>query len=129
MSNIIILEQFKKQLIAFMDELISQFPEESSLIILRILFKDQLPIEDVILKFIHKLVITRPLIKERNEAFFLDNNSLFSFAGPEVSTNLKRIWRSGRLDAEDKKVIWEWIDSFVFLADKYSVYLENNARV
>jgi hypothetical protein len=126
MSEIIILNQFKKQLISFFDELISQFPEAPELVILRILFKDQMPIEEVMKKFVHKLVSVRELIKNRDEAFFLENN-FFNFTSKENVSGLKKLWRSNKMDAEDKLTVWKWMDSFVYLADKYAKNLENNA--
>jgi hypothetical protein len=30
------------------------------------------------------------------------------------------LWTSGQMDAEDKKVIWKWVDSFVMLGDRYA---------
>jgi hypothetical protein len=127
MSNIIILDQFKKQLISFFDELISQFPEAPELVILRILFKDQIPIEEVMKKFVYKLVVVRELIKNRDETFFLENNTFFSFTSKENVNSLKKLWRSNKMDAEDKLTVWKWMDSFVYLADKYAKNLENAA--
>ena len=40
--------EFRDQLIKFLDELIDQFPSESQFIIIRILVKDQILIEDVV---------------------------------------------------------------------------------
>jgi len=34
-------------------------------------------------------------------------------------SHFRKLWRSGVLDIEDKRVIWQWVDTFVFLADKY----------
>ena len=116
MSEEQILIQFKKQLISFFDELISQFPNEPSFVMLRILFNDQLPIKDIMNQFTHKLISTRENIKNKDETFFLNqNNSLFD---KETSLTMKRLWRS-ELDKDDKLVIWAWIDSLVFLSDKY----------
>jgi hypothetical protein len=128
MSEIIILDQFKKQLISFFDELIGQFPEAPELVVLRILFKDQLPIKRVMENFIYKLISVRELIKNRDEMFFLEHN-IFSFTDKDSVNNLKKIWKSGRLDKEDKDIVWNWIDSFVFLADKYSKAMENSIIV
>jgi hypothetical protein len=127
MSNLIILDQFKKQLISFFDELISQFPEAAELVILRILFKDQIPIEEVMKRFVHKLVVVRDLIKNRDDSFFLENNTFFSFTSKENITSLKKLWRSNKMDDEDKLTVWKWMDSFVYLADKYAKNLETIA--
>jgi hypothetical protein len=119
-----ILIQFKKQLISFFDELISQFPSEPCFVMLRILFNDQVPIKEVMNKFVHKLISTKDMIKNRDENFFLSqSHSFLSFLDKDTSQTLKRLWRSDTLDADDKLILWKWIDSLVFLADKYSKIL------
>jgi hypothetical protein len=35
------------------------------------------------------------------------------------------LWRSGLLDDEDKQVIWNWIDAFIYLGDKYTKVVMN----
>jgi len=126
MSEIQILKQFKEQIITFFDELISQFPEEADLVILRIFLENQIPIEEVINIFIHKLLTTREMIALRNEAFFIENESLFQKISKDKVNHFKRLWRSGRLDKDDKEIIWKWIDSFVFLADKYNTLIRSS---
>lgn len=121
MSEEQVLIQFKKQLISFFDELIGQFPSEPNFVVLRILFNDQLPIKDVMQKFVLKLMSTREMIKNRDENFFLEqNNSFLSFLDKDTANSFKRLWRSDDLDNDDKNVIWAWIDSLVCLADKYT---------
>ena len=122
MSALEILTEFKKNLICFMDELIEQFPTEGDLIMLRIFIKDQAIIADVINNFTHKINTNnnelRKMIKDRNENFFL-NHSMFDLASKNKINHFKKIWRSGCLDKEDKETIWNWVDSFVYLSDKY----------
>jgi hypothetical protein len=119
MSNTDILVQFKNGLISFFDELIEQFPEEPDLVIIRIFFNDQVPIQDVVEHFILILVSVRSKIERRDESFFLENNSLFQQLAKSKVNHFKRLWKSGRLDKHDKEVVWKWVDSFVFLADRY----------
>ena len=121
-SIIEILKEFKNSLITFFDELIDQFPEEGDLIIVRIFLKDQMPIENVMTIFINNLnkdeQKLRKMVKDRNEIFFLENN-VFDTVNKNKVLHFKKLWRSGRLDDDDKKVVWKWIDSFIFLSDKY----------
>ena len=122
-SNIIgILQEFKNSLVTFFDELIDQFPEEGDLIMVRIFLKDQMPIETVMTVFINNLhrddQKLKKMVKDRNEVFFLENN-IFDTVGKDKVLHFKKLWRSGRLDNDDKKVVWKWIDSFIFLGDKY----------
>jgi hypothetical protein len=123
MSEIQILTEFKNGLITFFDELIEQFPCEGDLVMIRIFLKDQINITDVINIFTNIInkdeQKLKKMIKERNEHFFLENNIFESFSKNKV-LHFKKLWRSGALDADDKKVVWKWIDSFVFLSDKYN---------
>jgi len=117
-----VLREFKNALISFFDELIDQFPGEGDLVIIRIFLKDQIPIKDVMDQFMFKLNTDnqklRKMVKERNEAFFLNDPLVFS-TDPNKVSHFKKLWRSGRLDKDDKEVVWRWIESFVYLGDKY----------
>ncbi len=123
MSETQILIQFKNSLISFIDELIEQFPQEPDLIILRIFLKDQIPIEDVMNKFIYNINKNDQELKkciiDRNELFFLESD-VFESISKSKSINFKKLWRSGNLDIEEKETVWKWIDSFVKLSDLYN---------
>jgi hypothetical protein len=125
MSEILILKEFKKNLISFVDELIDQFPSEGDLVILRIYFSDQCEIKEVMESFTQYLNkddnIIKKNIEERNDSFFLNHNTLFENVIDKTKIiYFKKIWRSPQLDQEDKETIWKWVDSFVFLSDKYA---------
>lgn len=122
MSKTQVLTEFKTGLISFFDELIDQFPQEGDLVMFRIFLKDQILIEDVMLIFNNAMNkdngYLKKMCKERNETFFLENNIFDSISKLKI-THFKKLWRSGSLDEEDKKVVWRWIDSFIYLGDKY----------
>lgn len=122
MSEIEVLSEFKTQLIAFFDELIGQFPQEGDLVIVRLFLANQIPIQDAMNTFNHRINKNnqelRKMVKERNDSFFLEH-SLFDNLGKEKISHFKKLWRSGRLDEEDKLVIWNWVDAFIYLGDKY----------
>lgn len=128
MSEIEILTEFKTQLIAFFDELIGQFPQEGDLVVVRLFLANQIPIQDVMNVFNYKINKNdqelRKMVKERNEIFFLEH-SLFDNLGKEKINHFKKLWRSGLLDNEDKLVIWNWVDAFIYLGDKYTKVIMN----
>ena len=128
MSEIEVLTEFKRQLISFFDELIGQFPLEGDLVVVRLFFANQIPIQDVMNNFNHKINTNdqelRKMIKNRNEAFFLENN-IFDNVGKNKINHIKKIWRSDLLDKEDKEVIWNWVDAFMYLGDKYAKAIYN----
>lgn len=122
MSEIEILKEFKKQIINFFDELIAQFPQEGDLVIIRLFLSNQMEIKDVMNIFINTVSKNdnefRTMIKDRNETFFLEHD-IFDLLSKQKAGHFKKIWRSGQLDSEDKMVIWRWLDTFVYLSDKY----------
>ena len=116
-----VLREFRVQLILFFDELIESFPEEGDLVIARLFISTQVPILEIMNDFNHHInkedQRLRKMIEERREDFFL-SNTLF----PSVKKNLynfKKLWRSGNLEKDEKEVIWKWVDTFVYLGDKY----------
>jgi len=123
MSETQVLIQFKNSLVSFVDELIEAFPQEPDLIILRIFIKDQVPIQDIVNKFIHTINKDNQQIKKdiemRNESVFLKND-IFESIAKSKSINFSKLWRSDSLDDEERKIIWKWIDSFVLLSERYT---------
>ena len=122
MSEIEVLSEFKTELLAFFDELIGQFPREGDLVVARLFLANQIQTKDAMEIFIHKMNTNeqelKKMVKTRNELLFLEH-SLFDNLGKDKVTHFKKLWRSGQLDDEDKQVIWNWIDAFVYLSDKY----------
>ena len=125
MTRVLILQQFKKQLISFIDELVGQFPAEGDLIFIRVFLGNQVPIIDVMDEFMVLLESTyeesytpRDMVKNRDEMFFLMNDSMFQRLSKGKVNHFKKLWRS-QLDDDEKKIVWSWIDSLVFLGDKY----------
>lgn len=128
MSENEVLIEFKTQLVSFLDELITQFPQEGDLVVLRLFVTNQMPIKYIMNTFIQKLNTNdqefRKMAKERNECFFLENNIFENFCSKEKIVRFKKLWVSG-FDTEDKKVIWNWIDAFIYLGDKYTKSVMN----
>ena len=122
MSETQILIQFKNSLVSFIDELIEAFPQEPDLIILRIFLKDQVPVQDVMNKFIHTINKDDQQIKkdieQRNETVFLKND-IFEAISKSKSINFSKLWRSNSLDDEERKIIWKRNDSFILLSERY----------
>lgn len=115
-------KQFKSTLITFLDELITQFPKEGDLLIFRIFLKDRIAINNILNFFVHKILPLKQMIIDRNEDFFMNHCNLFDAIHANKKDKLnhfKKLWRSGILDDDDKKVVWEWFDSFLFLSEKY----------
>ena len=110
---------FKNQFIQFLDELIAQFPNEADLVIVRIFFKDQIPIREVITYAIKELLPFENEINNHDDRFFLKNDDLFTGLSGNKVIHFKRLWQSDQIDSEDRDVIWAWFESFVKIAKKY----------
>ena len=124
-SSVDILNEFKRQMVNFLDELIDQFPSEEDLIVVRVFLKDQIPIVSVMSYFIREILPLKKFIVTKNELFFIDNNVLFGYLDKNKVNHFKRIWRSGNLDDDDKAVIWAWFSTFVTLAERYQKVMMN----
>jgi len=121
-TKIKLLSLYKEQLITFLDELIEQFPREGDLVILRVFFGNQIDTATVIEIFLERINANsnqlRKMIKERNETFFLEHDAFYGTDQSKVS-HFRNLWLSNDLDDETKITIWNWIDIFVSIADKY----------
>jgi hypothetical protein len=117
--DIQILDKFQKSLVAFFDELIDMFPNEKDFILIRILIKDQIPSTQIMSYFV-KVVSNEEImtsIEKRNDLFFLDNVLFSKISKSDVFRNL---WKN-KLDENDKKMIWDWIDAFMKLTRNYVI--------
>ena len=121
-SELDLLIQLRTQLVAFFDELIESFPDQPDFVIFRIFVKDQIPVVDIMNYIATKLYPLKKMIDARDENFFLNNNILFEKFDEKKSSKVnhfKQLWLSPSVDKEDKKIIWSWFDSFIYLAGKY----------
>lgn len=116
-----LMAEFRTQLVTFLDELIEQFPQEGDFVIIRIFIKDQVPVADVIGRFIRDLLPLKDQVKSRNQDFFLQNTILYtgaSLANDKIN-HFKDLWLSNQLDEKDREIIWRWMDLFINIAHKY----------
>jgi len=114
-----ILTDFRTNLVLFLDELIEQFPHEGDLVIVRIFICDQIPITDIMHTFTKKVLPLKDMVKQRNAAFFLENDVLFENLSNTKVSYFKQLWSSNKLDADDRATIWSWFDLFISLAERY----------
>ena len=126
MSELKLLQTFKNQIINFLDELIQQFPEEAEFVIIRIFVKDQIPLGDVIGRFIKECLPHHDQIRMKNQSFFLDSDIIVnalggSKMGQDVMDKLKSLWLSHRLDEDDREMIWKWMALFFQIANNYKI--------
>lgn len=116
-----LMYEFRTQLINLLDELIEQFPEESDLVIIRIFLKDQIPVYDVLGRYIRDLLPLKEQIKNKDSDFFLNNCILYTHG--QIAENrvdhFKQLWLSDKLDDNDREIIWKWMSLLTRIADQY----------
>lgn len=113
------LTEFRKQLVAFLDELIQQFPTETDLIVARIFIKDRANVEDLMGRFIRDILPHRERVQQRDSSFFLEHSLLYSDAASDKVDHFQALWKSDRLDEQDRDAVWRWMDVFVRMAQRY----------
>lgn len=124
MSELQLLQTFKNQIINFLDELIQQFPNQAEFVIIRVFVKDQIPLADVLGRFIKECLDFHDQIKRKDEKFFLESDIIVNALGGnqmglDVMDKLRELWRSDSLDQEDRDMVWRWLDLFFNIAQKY----------
>jgi hypothetical protein len=119
LSIIEILQLFKNNIIKFFDALIELLPKEGDLIILRVMFESQIPIDNALKLFASRIIPYRDLLKNRDERFFLECTDLFTGIRKDRVSYFKDLWASGALTKEDKDSLWRWFLLFLKLALEY----------
>lgn len=120
-EKLTLMKDFREQLVNFLDEIIEQFPMESDFVLIRMFIKDQVPVHDVLGRFIKDILPLKDFVKRRDESFFLDNQILYidGNINEDRIDHFKNLWKSDSLDADDKDTIWKWMDCFIKIANKY----------
>lgn len=116
-----IVKEFRDQLVNFLDEIIEQFPRECDFVLIRMFIKDQVPIYDVLGRFIRDILPLKKYIDERDENFFLNHTILYTGGNinDDKIDHFKTLWKSETLDEENREVIWQWMNCLFTIADKY----------
>lgn len=121
-----ILTLFRRQVVAFLDELIQQFPDETGLIFCRIAVNDAVSPCDLMSRSILYILPHEKKISRKDDRYFLNGKDMFS----NLSTThkgevgrMKRIWVSERLNGDDREAIWAWFEAFVSMIKQYQVAL------
>lgn len=120
-DKIRIMKEFRDQLVMFLDEIIEQFPTECDFVLIRMFIKDQIPIHDVLGRFIRDILPLQDYVEKRDESFFLENTILYT--GGNISSDkinhFQTLWQSDKLEEDDKEIIWTWMNCFIKIANCY----------
>jgi len=118
-----ILRLFHENLLKFLDNLVKLLPKEQDLIVLRIMFRDQIPLEQAMEIFCNRILPHKEKIIKRDESFFIENSDLFEGLAHDKVHYFKNIWLSPTFDQDDKDAMWSWFKLFLTLAIQYKPYL------
>lgn len=119
-AKIKLLSVFKNNLIEFLDTTIEQFPKETDLLLVKTFFIEFCSPVEIINYFCEKLLTPEiiKMIDNRNEQFFLQNNSLFSdIENQQKVFHFKNLWMAS--NKQQKDIIWQWIVKFRKIAELY----------
>jgi hypothetical protein len=112
------LNKFKSGLSDFFNDLYTQYPSESQLILVKqALDYNTIPIELVAQHFAINVASYRQQIKNRDDKFFLENIGLFGITDSGITGRIKELWKT--MDNATQKVIWDWVDHLVKLNDDW----------
>lgn len=121
--EIVVLQRFKVGIVQFLDELINWMPDDEELIATRILVNDQIPIEELMLKFIQHIYPLEKQIAERDDNFFLNDPKVFGRVKDQQRVmSLKKLWTHSEFTKEDKDKAWKWMDFFIKCIKLYKQY-------
>ena len=119
LTTIDVLKHFKTNIIKFFDALIELLPKEGDIIILRVMFDSQIPIENAMDIFSVRIMPYADMLRNKDERFFLEGTDLFSGVRRDKVSYFKDLWSSGTLTPEDKTQMWRWFSLFLHLAIQY----------
>ncbi len=104
-----ILKLFMDGAIQFFS-LLNRLFDDPDLIVVRLLFENQMPIEDLFNVFRARITPLTEKVRKHNEQFFLSDNTIFSGFPEDKVIKWKARWRSNRLDDDDRQCIWKWFE-------------------
>jgi len=108
---------FKERMVAFLDELIAQFPERSIILLAKTVVQNQ-HATVIVEKFHQQIFPLKDLIEQRNSELLFQrgNNYIDDHTYKEILQQIELIWTS--LDEANQSMIWEWFDSFLYISNK-----------
>lgn len=110
--------RFKEVLLSFCDELIESWPNITEFAVAKV-FASNCDPAVLSSKFKRKIIPYKKYIQERNEEFFLSPDcEIFGNADPTKVGFFQQLWQRSDMTDEDKKVIWDWFDALIHIAEK-----------
>lgn len=117
------LSKFNEQVLNFLNELSSLFPEDKVLKNLyhSVEFMKKANPREIMNQFKNYIYPYKEQILKCDQSFFLNNefsDSVVQSSSISEMLRIKTIWNSGRLNDDDKDCIWNYFKVFIYLIDK-----------
>jgi hypothetical protein len=119
MNRLELLAAFKENIIKFLDALLDLLPKEGDIIILRVMFDSQIPIEQAMRIFSARIIPYAEMVKNKDERFFIECTDLFNGIRKDKVSYFKDLWQSGNLTNADKESLWKWFRLFLYYAIQF----------
>lgn len=107
----------------FFDDICVTLPPEQQdkVMFLKSMVRDVLPKTQLAGFLVRFILPLKEKIVNRDETFFLQDECLFSALREQAEDVMifKELWKNAP-DNEAKECIWQWLDLFVLLSDKYN---------
>lgn len=116
-KEIEILNLLKKNMIDFIDELITQFEEEGDLIVMRFFMTEQIPVDEIMSRFIKYVYPFKDKICNKDESFFLENDNIFGSSPKDKVIHFKELYL--QMPEDDRQTLWAWFSCFIRICDRY----------
>ena len=119
MNSIKLASTLHEQVLTFVDELSKMITGDNGELISINFFYQQYPAEKLMEEMITFVLPWESQIKSRDDDFFYSNKQLFGDLPDESVDYFSNLWKSDKLDDEDKSVVWEYFDVFIECAKAY----------
>lgn len=113
------VSEVRQYLVQFFDDLITQFPKERDLVMLKVIIENDVPPE-LLARLLHEHIYpVRHMIYQKDADFFLTRFKLFDALDPSKVSHFKRLWQDPDLKEDDKNTLWEWFSLFAKYTETY----------
>lgn len=110
-------KQFKSTVMDFVDELYEFMPNDMGLLGARFMLSTKITDSELVAQCLKHLYVHRSVLLSRDEVRV--KALLASDENRSIVDYLLGVLNSDVLDAQDRQVIWDWVEEFVRLLDEY----------
>nr|WQM86779.1 hypothetical protein [Marseillevirus cajuinensis]WRK65251.1 hypothetical protein MarFTME_206 [Marseillevirus futianmevirus] len=113
------LKEQVKNLLEDLCEVFKDEPEKKADVRFVQLFFSVIPEEKLMEHFVKFVLPHADKIHAKNEDFFIKNTDLWKGLPDEKVKMVSEMWVTGRLDPDDKQMMWDYFECFVELAKSW----------